>query len=227
MSRLWNPGRRMAVLLCAALLFAAASNVARADGSESGGSREKDERHDAVVHILTGRFRVSTDRAEHIVDAVERAARTLHVPMSLILAIIQTESSFDPHATSCAGAIGLMQVMPATHRDFTPPGSPRTDIREPAGNILVGTSILRRYLDQADGDMDRALSRYSGGTRGYAKRVYARWRYFSDFADPGAPEPASASALALRTPAGPPDADAFETVIRAASQVASQGEKSD
>jgi soluble lytic murein transglycosylase-like protein len=221
----------MAILLCAALAFSAASKVARGEGSErgqSGASSEKDGRHGAVVHILTDRFRVSAVRAEHIVDAVERAAGALHVPMSLILAIIQTESSFDPHATSSAGAIGLMQVMPATHRDFAPPGSPRADIREPAGNIFIGTSILRRYLDQANGDMNRALDRYSGGTHGYAKRVYARWRYFSDFADPAAPESASAAALATHAPPGRPDAaDAVETVIRAASQVALQGEKSD
>ncbi len=218
MIRKKNPARRMAVLLCAALSFAAAAGTARADTDASNG-----ERHDAVVRILTDRFRVSGDRAEHIVDAVEHAASKLNVPVSLILAIIQTESSFDPHATSPAGAIGLMQVMPATHHDFTPPGSPRTDIRDPAGNIYVGTSILRRYLDQAGGDMEQALNRYSGGTRGYARRVVARWHYFSDFADPGAPVPASVSSLALRVSTGKQNAD----VPAAAMRAASQGETSD
>ncbi|MGF6602815.1 soluble lytic murein transglycosylase-like protein [Paraburkholderia sp. GAS448] len=213
------------VLLCATLALTLAAGAARADDNADG-------RHAAVVRILTSHFRLSAERAEHIVGAVEQAAGKLHVPISLILAIIQTESGFDSRATSSAGAIGLMQVMPATLRDFTARSAPPADIQDPAGNIYVGTSILRRYIDDADGDMQQALSRYSGGTRGYARRVYARWRYFSDFADP-ALHSARDTAFALRaTAAGRQDEDAPDTAaIGAASQgerqAGKQGERSD
>jgi soluble lytic murein transglycosylase-like protein len=205
--------RRNGVLLCITLWMALIAGPARADDGNPSG------RHDAVVRILTGQFRLNAQRAEHIVEAVESAADKLHVPISLILAIIQTESGFDPRATSPAGAIGLMQVMPATHHDFAARGAAPADLRDPAGNVYIGTSILRRYIDDADGDMQQALARYSGGTHGYARRVYARWRYFSDFADPGAP-PARDTTLALRiAPAGTQKPGAPEAEpIRAASQ---------
>jgi soluble lytic murein transglycosylase-like protein len=214
-----NLVRPKSVLLCVALALALAAGAARADDTPDG-------RHAAVVRILTSHFRLSAERAEHIVGAVEQAAGKLHVPISLILAIIQTESGFDSRATSSAGAIGLMQVMPATLRDFTARSAPPTNIQDPAGNIYVGTSILRRYIDDADGDMQQALSRYSGGTRGYARRVYARWRYFSDFADPAVPS-ATDTTIALRaTAAGSQEADIPDTAaIRAVSQSERQGER--
>jgi len=218
MDMISHPVSRTVGALCVALTLAMASGASRAaatSGSNDNGDEAARARHVSVVRILTGQFRVTEARAEHIVDAVERTAGKLRVPMSLILAIIQTESSFDPHATSSAGAIGLMQVMPATQRDT----APRTDIHDPDGNIYVGTSILRRYIDQAGGDMGAALNRYSGGTHGYARRVLARWHYFSDFADPGTPAPAHAATLVLRvTTAEPAAALAGPAIIRAASQ---------
>jgi soluble lytic murein transglycosylase-like protein len=232
MKMITHAADRIAAALCVALMAVAAPGAARA-APAGGGDVEMEAmaktRHADIVRLLTGRFRLTEARAEHIVGAVEHAAGKLQVPTSLILAIIQTESSFDPHATSSAGAVGLMQVMPATQRDT----APQTDMRDPASNILVGTSILRRYIDQAGGDIDAALSRYSGGTRGYSQRVVVRWRYFSDFDGSDVSAPASATAasaaahpemLVLRVSGNAASAAAG---MPAAIRAPSQGETSD
>jgi soluble lytic murein transglycosylase-like protein len=113
----------------------------------------------------------------------------------LLLAVIAIESSFDPHAVSVGGAKGLMQILPAAHpRLITHVG----DLWDPAINVRIGSAILRDYLDAAHGDLDLALSHYSGGANGYARRVVLRMRLFSAslhsvpdqflqtaFADPG------------------------------------------
>jgi hypothetical protein len=44
--------------------------------------------------------------------------------------------------------------------------------------VRIGSTILRRYLDESDGDIDAALFRYSGGGRGYARRVVLNMQRF-------------------------------------------------
>jgi hypothetical protein len=66
------------------------------------------------------------------------------IPQALIRAIIRTESDFDPHVVSSAGAQGLMQLMPATAR-----GMGVTNVWDPRQNIMGGARFLqllaRRY----------------------------------------------------------------------------------
>lgn len=179
---------RTAAFLCTAALLAAAAGAARANDRVA-------ERDNALIRMLTERFRLNADNARHITCAVEQAADKLKLPRSLILAVIATESSFNTRATSPVGAAGLMQVMPSTQRDIAPQHSSRADLYEPMMNVYVGATILRHYLDQAGGDTAQALRRYSGGTRGYVQRVLASWRFFSDFADPDAPSDTLLAAL--------------------------------
>ncbi|SIO17798.1 membrane-bound lytic murein transglycosylase C [Sulfurivirga caldicuralii] len=88
---------------------------------------------------------------------VLRHARRYHLPASLIWAIIEVESSFNPYAVSPAPAYGLMQVVPRTagrdaHRYLTGrDGIPsRTTLFKPASNIEYGSTYLHllnsRYL---------------------------------------------------------------------------------
>lgn len=69
-----------------------------------------------------------------------------------------------------------MQVLPAAHRPLV---ADVRDLSDPATNVRIGSAILRGYLDDAGGDLDVALFRYSGGERGYVRRVGLRMRQFS------------------------------------------------
>ena len=83
-----------------------------------------------------------------------------------ILAVIKTESGFDPNAKSAAGAIGLMQLMPAT-ADFIADkadigGIGDEDLYRPEANIRLGCAYLR-YLMGRFGDMRLCICAYNAG----------------------------------------------------------------
>ena len=94
---------------------------------------------------------------------------------SLVLAVIDVESDFDRFAVSRSGARGLMQVMPFWKKEI---GHPRDDLFHPATNLRYGCTILRHYLQLADGDVRNALARYNGSAQRfeYAGKVLAAWR---------------------------------------------------
>jgi len=143
----------------------------------------------AIARHLVFRFHLKPKLAMRIVDAVYCEAQSHGLPPSLVLAIIAAESSFDPGATSPAGARGLMQVLPRYHRPLLKQFAPDANLYFPENNIRIGTAILQHYLSIAAGDIDAALSNYSGGSPGYAVRVHTRWQEFSGLTSAPALEP--------------------------------------
>lgn len=89
---------------------------------------------------------------------IAAAATEFGLPEALLHAVIRVESNYDPAAVSPRGAIGLMQLMPATARDLGV-----ADARDPASNIRGGARYLRWLLDRFDDDLDRALAAYNAG----------------------------------------------------------------
>ena len=105
--------------------------------------------------------------------ALREAAERDQVPLSLLCGLIRQESLFQARALSRSGAVGLMQVMPATGRleHKREGGRGRVDLASPAENIRVGSRFFRRLLVAFDGDVVAALTAYNAGPG----RV-ARWR---------------------------------------------------
>ena len=85
------------------------------------------------------------------------AARN-NVPASLVKAVIEAESGFNPGAVSPKGARGLMQLMPATIRDFGVKNP-----FDPNENIGAGVSLLKTLLKDYNWDYKKALAAYNAG----------------------------------------------------------------
>lgn len=90
-------------------------------------------------------------------DAIQAAARTYDLSPDLIEAVARTESALDPSARSTAGAVGIMQLMPATARSLG------VDPADPVQNIMGGARYLRDQLDAFGGAVDLALAAYNAG----------------------------------------------------------------
>jgi soluble lytic murein transglycosylase-like protein len=97
-----------------------------------------------------------------------RAASTLHgVDYELLQAVIAAESGFDATAVSPKGAVGLMQVMPATASRFGVSSDAKRTVEQkladPAVNVHTGARYLRHLLDLFPGRMDLAVAAYNAG----------------------------------------------------------------
>lgn len=106
----------------------------------------------------------------HFGESITEQATLSGVDPRLVAALIRQESSWEPRARSRVGAVGLMQVMPATGRLIARSLGVRRwksdQLLEPATNVRFGTWFLAQSLRRWNGDLGRALAAYNaGGTR--------------------------------------------------------------
>ncbi len=98
-------------------------------------------------------------------DAVfEEAAQIYNVPVNLLKAIGKAESGFDASAVSSAGAIGVMQLMPATAASLGV-----SDPYDARSNIMGGAKYISEKLTQYGGNIELALAAYNAGSGNVAK----------------------------------------------------------
>ena len=99
-------------------------------------------------------------------DAIVRGhARNYRLDPALLAAVIYQESKFHAHARSSSGAIGLMQLLPATAKGIVHTGGSRfrvSDLDNPEINVRYGAWYLRHLLDKY-GDERTALAAYNAG----------------------------------------------------------------
>jgi len=145
-----------------------------------GGSPDA-ERFDRLVR--------GTVRQGNIDALIGANAATFSIDPALVRSIVETESEFNPRATSPAGARGLMQLMPETAQSLG-----IVDAYDPAENLRGGTRYLRGLLDRF-GDVRLAVAAYNAGpaaverfggvppfseTQAYVRRVLTRYRDLSE-----------------------------------------------
>ncbi|MGE5244544.1 MAG: lytic transglycosylase domain-containing protein [Betaproteobacteria bacterium] len=91
-------------------------------------------------------------------DLIRQHAQLNGVRTDLVRAVVQVESGFNPRARSPKGALGLMQLMPATIREF--------NVRnpfDPGDNVRAGVAYLRQLLDRYNNNEQLALAAYNAG----------------------------------------------------------------
>ena len=122
---------------------------------------------------------------------VYRTAREHQVDYALVMAVIHTESLFNPHATSNRGAAGLMQLMPKTARRYG-----AHDRYNPRQNVEAGVRYLKALLHRYRGRLRYAVAAYNAGedavdhyhgippyaeTRAYVKKVMRYRKFYEDW----------------------------------------------
>ncbi len=95
---------------------------------------------------------------------IAEVAKQYQVPEALLHAVIEIESAYDPNAISRAGAVGLMQLMPATARRYGV-----ANRRNPYANLNGGTRYLKDLLIRFDRNLELALAGYNAGENAVEK----------------------------------------------------------
>ncbi len=127
----------------------------------------------------------SDARRAKLVVAVYEMAPLYGLDPELVLEVVRAESNFNPKARSPKGALGLMQLIPATAKRFGV-----ANPFEPAQNLRGGMAYLRWLLERFDGDLKLTLAGYNAGehsveryggvppyaeTRSYVKTILGRY----------------------------------------------------
>lgn len=121
----------------------------------------------------SGRSRISVTQIElstrfkAVRHLVREAANEQGLEFELLQAVIATESAFDPAAVSPKGAVGLMQLMPATAERFGVRALGRLSVSErltdPRTNLQAGSRYLAWLINYFNGDLRLALAGYNAG----------------------------------------------------------------
>ena len=94
----------------------------------------------------------------HFDRLINAVSERIGVRSELLKAVIKVESNFNPQAVSKAGAVGLMQIMPA-HFEKINVSNPF----DPEANILIGAKYLKRLIKRYDGNLPLSLAAYNAG----------------------------------------------------------------
>ncbi len=109
-----------------------------------------------IADYKNGTLQTSIPSSYHRI--ISSTSKKYRIEPSLVYAVIQVESNWNSQAVSRRGAIGLMQLMPATAQDMN-----ITNPFNPEENIEGGVRYLRYLLDRFNGELSLTLAAYNAG----------------------------------------------------------------
>lgn len=112
----------------------------------------------AANSIQTTITNVTNPTRAQIMDIISKVSKKYGVDEKLVQAVIRQESGFNPKARSHCGAMGLMQLMPATAK-----GLGVKDAYNPVQNVEGGVKHLKGLLARYNGNLVLALAAYNAG----------------------------------------------------------------
>lgn len=122
-------------------------------------------------------------------NSVRELADKYELSYELVLAVIMTESSGRADTVGDGGAsVGLMQIQPKWYGELI--AETGLSVDKPVENVELGIRILCGFMDENDGNLDKALKQYNSGNpdfpdNGYIEKVYEWLDYFEEAADDG------------------------------------------
>lgn len=133
-------------------------------------------------------------KAQRWSELISQTADSFQLDPHLLHSIISVESGYNPEALSPKGAVGLMQVMPATGQRFG-----ISDLSDPRQNLIAGARYLRSLQAQFNGNLPLVIAAYNAGegavqkyrntippyseTRDYVSKVLASYHKNKNSAD--------------------------------------------
>lgn len=130
--------------------------------------------------------------SEELQDYIRELCLDYNVPMALVIALIDHESSFNPDAISRTDDYGLMQINKINHKTFEKTYG-YTDFLNPEANVHCGIVVISQGLIATEGNIELALMRYNMGPSGakkqwdkgvysnaYSQKVMNLYNYYSE-----------------------------------------------
>jgi soluble lytic murein transglycosylase-like protein len=121
-------------------------------------SAEEEPQRPAAMTVRVESGPVAALPPRELRELVDSVARRVGISPRLLHAVISVESAYRPDAVSPRGAVGLMQLLPATARRFGV-GNPYI----PHDNVYAGANYLKWLNDYFDHDMELVLAAYNAG----------------------------------------------------------------
>lgn len=162
----FSTGLALALILAWGLLGVAAAEIymyVDENGVRHFSNVPTSSRYEFAAPEIDG-YSPARNGAERFDAYIKDAANRYGLEFALVKAIVQVESNFDPAAVSTAGAVGLMQIMPANFTEFR-----LRDPYEPRANIMAGARYFKSLLNRFNNDLRLSLAAYNAGPGAVAR----------------------------------------------------------
>lgn len=161
------------VLLTAAAVISMFIYIAAVNAEES----TKKSTYGKTVKAISDKYNKDPIQVAHIVNTAVEVSENKGLDPVLTLAVIATESEFNPKAyNKVTGASGLTQVLAGMHDKLIK--SYRGSIFDPLVSIEVGTDLMKTYIAWSKGNTKKGMNQYGGDSTGaYYNKVMTNYKW--------------------------------------------------